>query len=258
MRPFVLSVLALAVLLLFSLTTFAQHGGGGGASAGGGGGSHGGGSSSGSGGGHSSGGSVSHGSSSGSARGSSVHTSAPHISNGSYLHTGVQKSGPPEKHGVFHTLFHAPKKHEPQGVIILKHRLCPNGKCAVCPASGAHWGCRSATTNACAQRDVWNGGSCLYQSRFLDDCSSLLQAMQRQQQLAQAAEATRQGTCASAASSQCSEASNAALAQSRLYQSYADRYRLCRGRRLSAQPFGAYRLSFSSQSMFDPLWAALQ
>jgi hypothetical protein len=166
--------LALAVALLFSSHTFAQHSGGGGGgsassgSSGGGGGSHGGssGGSSSSGGGHSSGGgssshsSAGHGSGAGSAASHSStshagtsHSNPSHSNTARSVHapsTGAQgKTQTSEKRGFFSFLRHHVPKPEPKPEptpkpteLVAKARppLCFKGPCAVCAPGKVHGG----------------------------------------------------------------------------------------------------------------------
>ena len=261
------SVLCLVVFSLFSLIVFAQHssGGGGGSSAGssGGsfsGGSHGGssgGSSGGSGGSHSSGGSSSHASSSGhgsAAHGSAHGTSAP-AGHGSALqlsHVGMQTKTVQPHRRVFSALRHPFKKPEPKEVVELRHRICPNGRCEVCPPRSSRVAsCGAAiAVSFCTQRQLWSGDRCLYQTHFLDDCSLLRMDLDRQEAFAQTAELTRQTECAAGASAGCSEATTRAQVEDRLYQAYLNRYLQCRDRRLFTQPFGGY-IAASPDFAFD-------
>jgi len=183
------SVLSLVVLLPFSLFMFAQHSAGGGGGSSGGGGSHGGFSGGSSGGGsasHSSGGSGSHGSASHGTSGhvSSGHASSGHNSGPGFSHVGAQtKTGHSEKRSFFSVLRHPFRKAQPKEAVDFRRRICPNGRCMVCPPGSANgrWGCGGVLANSsCTQRGVWSGGSCLYHTPFLDDCSSFFMAMERQ------------------------------------------------------------------------------
>src|ERR1700721_700708 len=81
---------------------------------------------------------------------------------------------------------------KPNPVADLRGRLCFKGPCLVCPAGRAHGGgCLSGLdpqrrNNFCSAREIWNGGVCLSQTHFVDDCSGLRFAMERQAQRMQA------------------------------------------------------------------------
>lgn len=283
------SVVCFAVLpefFLFSIFTFAQHsgGGGGGASSGGGGASvssasggssfhggfSGGGSTASSGGSHSSGashgsGSASHGSAfHGSGSRSGSNGSSTHSSALSTLHHGVQsKTAQPKDRAIFVTLWHWFRKPEPKEGVELRRRICPNGQCPIICAPGSagqQFGCATLRShNSCTHRQVWNGGACLYQTPFLDDCDRFLMEMLRQQQIAAEAETVRQNACAGGVSQECYMASADAQNQAAIYQTYLDRYRQCRNRTLNTLPFGEYSyLGFSNAFMMEALSAGLQ
>jgi hypothetical protein len=224
-----LSSLCLAVVLIFSSAAFSQHssGGSGGSSSGGGGGSHGGSSGGSSGGG-------SHGSSSGSSGSSSGHTSGGSISHnatssrsaaGQNLNSASRSNslhGPSErnprmpgksgladrvtpKRSLFSFLRHPFRKPEPKTKLVadLRHRICFNAPCPVCPkgATGGRGGCAGIPIperrhNFCSQREIWSGGACLAGTNFLDNCSGLRLAMEHQAQRMQAAEASERQACA--------------------------------------------------------------
>jgi hypothetical protein len=165
--------LALAVILLFSSHTFAQHSGGGGSGGGsssgggGGGGSHGGssGGSASSGGGHGSGGGSSSHSSAGhssSAGSGSSHPGTSHFgsshSNTAHSNTALPTHQPstgmrstaqtPQKRGFFSFLRHhvprplpnppEPKPEPKEPVAELRRPICFKGSCPVCPAGPIH------------------------------------------------------------------------------------------------------------------------
>jgi hypothetical protein len=253
------SILTLAVLLPFSILLFAQHASGGGGGSSGGasasGGSHGGGSSSGgSASSHSSGGSASHGSGS--------HSSGAHSSGKASAHLGAQtKTAPPEKRSFFSFLRHPFRKPEAKEVVELRRRICPNGRCMICPAGSAgRWGCAGvAANNFCTRQEILGGGNCVLQAHFLDDCSSFLLAVQWQRRIMHAAESARQGACAAGPTPECADFTGKAQSQASLYQTYLDRYRQCRERSLTAQPYGGYAFGrYSPSVMFDPLWTDFQ
>lgn len=142
-----------------------------------------------SGGGHSSGGSGSHGSGSGSSVGSGSrgHGSSGHFSSGSspasrYIPSkqpqnphvirewpgGLQPKNPqPEKRSFLSFLRHPFRKTPP--VSELRHRICVQGTCTVCPAGQSatrNGGCVSNTgqnlngRNMCVGGSYWNGEGC--------------------------------------------------------------------------------------------------
>jgi hypothetical protein len=256
MRHSVFTTVSFAVLL-FSLSALAQHSGGGGGASGGG--SHGGSL----GGGFSAGSAISSGGNSAHSSGSSgSHASSTHRSSGSVVHESSAMRTPPEKRNFFSALFHPLRKPESREVSRLLSRICPKGRCAVCPpgSSSGHWGCgQTVAYPFCSHREVWSGGACLSQTDFLDDCDSLRMLMEQQQRLAQAAEFARQNACA-AGPAECAGLSGRAQAQESLYETYMNRYRMCRDRLLTALPFGRYGIGsyahagfFDDGLLFDPL-----
>lgn len=225
------SVITPAVLLAFffsgfSLSALAQHsssGGGGAASSGG---SHGGSSGG--------GGSVSH-SSGGSTHGSSSHASASgsHAIGRNSAHGGLHiETSQHEKKGFFSALRHPFRKAEPKEVVELRRRICPNGRCQVCPAGSANggWGCGRAANNVCSSREVWGGNACLLQTNFLDDCLAERAALDRQATRMRDAESARQAACATGSAADCAASGAAAQSEAGLYQSLQERYQQCRNR----------------------------
>src|SRR5208282_3102602 len=245
------SGLAVAVVLLFSAATFAQHSGGGssGGSSGGGGGSHGGGSSSagssgGSSGGHSSGGSGSSSSShsSGSSRSSSSSSSrsSSHVAGvgTSTASRGDAAKAAPQKRGFLSFLRHPFRKPERKPVANLRHAICI-GPCPVCPAGQAangKGGCGGGggqliannRVHSCSHAEIWSGGDCLAHTPFLDNCSGLETALQQQAARMQTAEAARQTACASGGSQECSDMTTRSRSEASLYQAFQERYQQCR------------------------------
>lgn len=285
-----LSSLCLAAVLTFSPALAAQHSSGGGSS-GGGGGSHtssgGSGSSGGSASSHSSsgssGGSVSH-RAAGShnaaiSQGGSVHSSGSGIGGSRSVVSSPHSNAPTSirqpnsglrtksetvgKKGFFSFLrwpIRRPQpKAEPKPVADLRGRLCFKGPCLVCPTGRVHGGgCLSGfvpqhRNNFCSAREIWNGGTCLLQTRFGDDCSGLRFAMERQAQRMRAAESVQQITCASAATQECSDLTNTSLSETSLYRALQSRYRQCR-QSITAYPFGGTAVwSYASGLSFDAL-----
>lgn len=293
-----LSSLCLAVVLIFSSAAFSQHssGGGGGSSSGGGGGSGGGGSHGGSSGGSSGGGS--HSSASGSSGSSSGHSSGGSNShNGSSSHSAIARNansvsrlnslhGPSErnprtpgksgladrvtpKRTLFSFLRHPFRKPEPKpkSVADLRHRICFNGPCPVCPtgATGGRGGCTGIPIpehrhNFCSQREIWSGGACLAGTNFLDNCSGLRLAMEHQAQRMQAAQASQQQACAAstqvAPSQECSALSRTAQSEASLYRTWQERYNRCQQGSRTAYPSsvnGIRMLRYSRGGLIEPL-----
>ena len=279
MRHSVVYFAVLPTFFLFSIFALAQHGGGGGGGAsGGGGGSHGGGFSGGGssvssgGGGHSFGGSGGSHSSGSASHGSASHGSGSRSWNGSGAHSSASSASRPgvkskiaqlQKTDILTMLRHPFRKQEPKEVVEFRHRICPNGHCPVICARGSAsqgFGCATVTLhNSCTHRGVWSGGSCLYQTHFLDDCDRFLADMTRQQRIAAEAERVRQNACAGGVSQQCYMASADAQNQAAIYQTYLDRYHQCRNRTLNTMPFGQYSyLGFSNAFMFEALSEGLR
>ena len=251
-------------------------------------GSHSGGSSGNSGSSHSSGGSVSHSSGAHSSGGSVSHGSSGHSSSSAAasFHSGVReshsnavhsirepnaglrgKTEPSEKRSFFSFLRHpfrrpVPKPEPPtKPVADLRRRICLTGPCAVCPTGQAHvgGGCVGTvvakhTNNFCSRWDIWSGGACLLQTRFLDDCSGLRMAMEQQARRMQAAEAAQQSAFSTGSRQDCSDLTSTWQSEASLYRTLQDRYRLCQQRSLSVYPFSSFGgLSYSPGLLFDPL-----
>jgi hypothetical protein len=148
---------------------------------------------------------------------------------------------------------------KPKPVADLRGRLCFKGPCGVCPTGRVHGGgCLSGLdpqhrNTFCSAREIWNGGVCLLQTRFVDDCSGLRFAMERQAQRMQAAESAQQSACASAATQECSDLTNTSLSETSLYRALQSRYRQCR-QSITAYPFGGTAVwSYASGLSFDAL-----
>lgn len=280
--------LSLAVILLLPAPIWAQHSSSspsssGGSSASSGGGSHSsssGGSSysSSSGSSHSSGGSASgsHGSS-----GSVSHTPSTHNANSgsSALLSGTRESSAnaahsvrepnaeargkavsPEKRSFFSILRHPFRRPQPKprpAVITsnYRRRICLDKPCPICPpgrTGSACWGRPvSNPHNLCSSGEIWNGGSCLQHTRFLDDCAGLRIALDRQAQRMQAAEADRQNAC-TIFSQDCSQLAGTAESEASLYRELQNRYRLCSQRSLSAYPFSSHLFWGDSPGLWNP------
>jgi hypothetical protein len=276
-----LSSLCFAAVLLFCSATFAQHSSGGGGSSGG---SSGGGSHSGSSGGsssssssassHSSGGSVSH---SSSVHGSTSGSSSTSLTRDS--HSNAERSileqnagarsatAHSEKKSFFSFLRHPFRKPEPKpdpktkAVSDRRHPRCVHGPCPVCPPGQVYAGGGCAAkefanhrNNFCSTSELWSGGACLLQTRFLDDCSGFRLAMERQAQRMQAAEATQQSVCTTGSRQDCSGLTSTAQSEASLYRALQDRYRLCQQRTQTVNRFVRPAVwSYSHGLLFDPL-----
>jgi hypothetical protein len=273
----------------------AQHSSGGGSSAGssGGGGSHGGsaggggshssssGGSSSSGSSHSSGGSAAHGSSvsHGSSGHSSSSGSASNHSGGRESHSNAAhsmrepnsglraKTEPSTKRGFFSFLRHSigvrkPKPEPgPKPVADLRHRICLNGPCTVCPTGQVHagGGCAGGftanhTSNFCSRLGIWSSSACLQQNPYWDECGGLRMALERQAQRMQAAESAQQSACAAGPRQECSEMTSTAQSEASLYREFENRYRMCRQSSPTRYWSGRYAIGgYSSGLRFDPL-----
>lgn len=283
--------LALAVILLFSSNTLAQHGAGGGGSSagagssgGGGGGSHGGssGGSASSGGGHSSGGSSSHSSTghsssagSASSRSGTSHSN-PASNNLHSIHapsTGSRgQAQTSQKRGFFSFLRHPVRKPEPnpaqrkpepkQPVAELRRPICFKGPCPVCPAGQVHGvsGCegtvlRDRIRRVCPAGESWINGACLQQTWFQDECGGLRMMMERQAQRMQSAEQDRQITCSTGPRDQCTDLTSQAASEAGFYRELQNRYQACQRRSPMGTHFsGGFRIpGYSAGLSFDSL-----
>lgn len=154
----------------------------------------------------------------------------------------------------------SPKPEPKAEPVAERHRICFKGPCHFCPTGqvSARGGClaiplRNNGYSSCSQSEIWNGNACLLQARFLDDCSGLRLAMERQAQRMQAAEAAQQSACVSGPGQQCSDLSSTAQSEAGLYRSRQDRYNRCR---LTAYPFSGLGIwNHSSGLLFDPFEA---
>jgi hypothetical protein len=262
-----LSSLCLASVLIFFSSALAQHSssGGGNSGASSSGGSHAsfGGSSSASSA-SSSGGSAAHGSSS---YGSSSHGSSSRGSSASHTSSAQKAPTNPSldatregrdpnvrlqartemsgRQKFISFLRHPFRKSEPKAAKTadLRYRICFKGPCVVCPAGqGRAGGCAGLferRRGICSAGEIWNGGSCLLQANFLDDCSGPRAALARQAQRAQAAESARQSACVAGTPQDCSNMTRDAQSESNLYQTLQARYKMCRQQSPSAHAFSA-------------------
>lgn len=246
-----LSSLCLASILVLSSSALAQHSSGGGGSSGA---SSGGGSHASSGGGSSSSSSTSHGASGSSSHGWSSHGSSSRGSSASHTSNAKARMSPsenaahevrdpnmrllarPEMSGrqkFISFLRHPFRKSEPkpEKTADLRYRICLKGPCLVCPAgqsrAGGCAGLFERRRGICSAGEIWNGGSCLLQANFLDDCNGLRAALARQEQRAQAAESARQSACAAGTSQDCSNTMRDAQSESDLYRTLQKKYQRC-------------------------------
>lgn len=272
--------LAIAVLLLFSVSSvsvaLAQHGGGtgpggsfsgGGSSSGGSsGGSHGGGGfSGGSSSAHSggSGASASHGSSSpgSSSHGMSSHSVLGHGNTASAPPSNIQRiqnltrvpileaeEKPPQRRDIFSILTRPFRKPQPERISEFEHRGCWRGVCRVCPVAqvpGAS-GCTTPNlylrnSSLCSRAQIWAGNPCVQSIDLLDDCSGLRAAMERQAQRMQAAEQARQNACSGAVTQECTNMTSWTQQETSRYQILQRRFNQCQAR---SQRSHTYRNSF--------------
>jgi hypothetical protein len=165
----------------------------------------------------------------------------------------------PGKKGFFSFFRHPFRKHEPKPVAVVRRPICPTGPCRVCPAGLVRvgGGCvRSVFIrrhNPCSPWEIWSGGACLQQTQFVDDCSGLRMALERQALLMQTAEAARQNACAAGPTQMCSGLTSRAQSEASLYLVFQERYQRCR-QSFTAYPFrGHAGLSYSPRLTFDRL-----
>jgi hypothetical protein len=168
----------------------------------------------------------------------------------------------PERRGFFSFLRHPFRRPQPKlPVTDLRHHLCLEGPCEVCPNGqlAAKGGCGGMIAhksyNACPAAELWNGSMCIAELRVVDDCSAYARMMQRQTQRMQAAESFRQSACANGTAQECSEATNSWQSESNLYRTLQVQYQRCllrSGR--TAHSIGTFRLrSYDWNSWADPL-----
>jgi hypothetical protein len=223
---------------------------------------------------HVSGGSVAHTSS---VRGSSSATTSPHLdlresnSNANATrsirepNTGMKATtAQPEKRSFFSFLRHPFRRPQPTSAPIavanLRHRVCLSGPCMACPAGQTRvgGGCAPAASTThthtfCPSGEIWSGGACILQVRFLNDCSSLRLLMERQAQSMQAAQSARQGACSAGNTQECITSDSTAQSEAGLYQALQERYRQCLRRSQSAYSFFGFPFnSYSTGRIFEP------
>jgi hypothetical protein len=180
----------------------------------------------------------------------------------------------PEKRSFFTFLRHPFRKQPPKVVarpsLYLPRPVCPRGKCApACPVGQVRSGgvcstpavqlCVGGQTwnrschDQCSHGEIWNGGSCLYHTQFLDSCFAQRMAMQRQVQRVQAAEAARRNACANGPAQECSDATGTWQTEENLRRNLLARYQQCKSQSMSTYS-AQYRLSpYDSTLWFDSL-----
>ena len=189
--------------------------------------------------------------------------------------TGLRDKAPTsEKRSFFSFLRHPFRKPMPnpplktQPVADLRRPVCYRGPCTPCPnGQPSGGGCAAAivptpTHPYCTFGEIWSGGACLLQTRFLDDCAVLRMTMQRQEQRMRLAESQQQNACAAGSSQACMDSTSAAQSEAGFYRTLQARYRLCMQQSASTYPFAGFGLgsgrglgfgSYSSGLLFDPL-----
>lgn len=185
-----------------------------------------------------------------------------------------QRAVVPEKRSFFTFLRHPFRKQPPKVVarpaLYLPRPVCPRGKCApACPVGQIRSGgvcstpavqlCVGGQTwnrschDQCSHGEIWNGGSCLYHTQFLDSCFARRTAMQRQVQRVQAAEAARRNACANGPAQECSDATSTWQAEENLRRNLLARYQQCQSQSMSTYS-AQYRLSpYDSSLWLDSL-----
>jgi hypothetical protein len=185
-----------------------------------------------------------------------------------------QREVVPEKRSFFTFLRHPFRKPPPkivaQPALYLPRPVCPKSKCApVCPVGQVRSGgacsppvvqvCVAGQTwnhschNQCSHGEIWNGGSCLYHTRFLDNCFAQRAALERQAQRVQAAERARRNACANGPAQECSEATGTWQSEENLRRNLLARYQQCQTQSMSTYS-ARYRLSpYDSTLWLDSL-----
>jgi hypothetical protein len=158
-----------------------------------------------------------------------------------------------EKRSLLATLRHPLRKPPTALVADLRHRICPNNSCRVCPAGSSangKGGCTGPNSNLCASGAYWGGDGCqaLGETWRFNGCrydnvadpSGLRRAQQRMQQ----ALAERDSSCSlDPAGQECSE-------KNVLYQRAVADYNLQSRRQKSGV---ARCLEGSAFGFFDPI-----
>lgn len=164
-----------------------------------------------------------------------------------------------QEHRGFLGVLRHPFRREPVREVKIVGELrrppsCKGSHCPVCPAGRASCGYLYHERTACSSGELWNGGACLMQTQFLDNCSGLRMTLERQKQRMAAAESMRQNACA-AGSPDCASATTAWQSEESLYRSLSARYLQCQRQSTNAYSMGGYSLrGYGPRISFDPLW----
>ena len=185
-----------------------------------------------------------------------------------------QRAVAPEKRSFFTFLRHPFRRPQPKVVskpaLYLPRPVCPKGKCApVCPVGQVRSGgacstpavhlCVAGQTwnhschDQCSHGEIWNGGSCLYHTQFLDSCFAQRTAMQRQAQRVQAAEAARRNACANGPAQECSDATSTWQTEENLRRNLLARYQQCQSQSMSTYSARYRRPPSDGNLWFDSL-----
>jgi hypothetical protein len=185
-----------------------------------------------------------------------------------------QRAVVPEKRSFFSFLRHPFRKPQPkvvaQPALYLPRPICPKGHCApACPVGQVRSGgvcstpavqlCVAGQTwnhschDQCSLGEIWNGGSCLYHTRFLDNCFAQRTAMQRQAQRVQAAEAARRNACANGPAQECSDATSTWQTEENLRRNLLARYQQCQTQSMSTYSAQYLRSPYDSRLWLDSL-----
>jgi hypothetical protein len=179
----------------------------------------------------------------------------------------------PEKHSFFTFLrhpFRKPPKVVALPALYLPRPVCRKGKCApACPVGqvsnggvcstpavqlcvpGQAW--NNSCGHQCSNGEIWNGGSCLYHTRFLDSCFAQRTALERQAQRVQAAESARRIACGNGPAQECSEATGTWQSEENLRRNLLARYRQCRSQSMSTYSAQYRRFPYDSTLWLDSL-----
>jgi hypothetical protein len=185
-----------------------------------------------------------------------------------------QRAVVPEKRSFFTFLRHPFRKPPPKVVALpalyLPRPVCRKGKCApACPVGQVSSGgvcstpavqmCVAGQTwnhschDQCSHGEIWNGGSCLYHTRFLDSCFAQRTALDRQAQRVQAAETARRNACANGPAQECSEATGTWQSEENLRRNLLARYQQCQSQSMSTYSARYRRPPSDGNLWFDSL-----
>jgi len=154
--------------------------------------------------------------------------------------------------------------------LYLPRPVCRKGKCApACPVGQVSSGgvcstpavqmCVAGQTwnhschDQCSHGEIWNGGSCLYHTRFLDSCFAQRTALDRQAQRVQAAETARRNACANGPAQECSEATGTWQSEENLRRNLLARYQQCQSQSMSTYSARYRRPPSDGNLWFDSL-----